>query len=299
MAVRDNVRSEVKGTRKKSVWFRLISGVWQFAQRKPLGAFSAFLLFAMIMIAIFGTWLTPYDPLTQNLRERLQPPSLNHLAGTDQFGRDIFSRLIIGTRTAMIIGISATFIGKTLGTLVGVFSAYAGKKTDMAIQRVMDTWQALPDLVLVIAFVAVLGASIPNLIIAIAIPGLSSPNRIARSVTLSIKQFQFTEAARAIGASPMRIIFHHILPNCLAVYLIMLSSGLGGAIMAESSLGFLGLGVPPPHPAWGASLNEAMRIHGAPWTAIFPGLAISAAIFAANLLGDALRDIWDPRLKRL
>lgn len=299
MAVRDNVRSEVKVTGKKSIRLRLFSGVWQFAQRKPLGAFSAFLLFTMIIVAIFGPWLTPHDPLTQNLRERLQPPSLNHLAGTDQFGRDIFSRLIIGTRTAMLIGITATFLGKTLGTLVGIISAYVGKKTDMAIQRVMDTWQALPDLVLIIAFIAVLGPSIPNLIIAIAVPGLSSPNRIARSVTLSIKEHQFTEAARAIGASPARIIFHHILPNCLAVYLIMLSSGIGSAIMAESSLGFLGLGVPPPHPAWGASLNEAMRIHGAPWTAIFPGIAISVAIFSANLLGDALRDMWDPRLKRL
>jgi len=289
---------EIKAVKLKG-WRRFFWGIWHFAQQKPLGAFCAFILFTMIIVGIFGPWLTPHDPLRQNLTERLQPPSLDHLAGTDQFGRDIFSRLIIGARTAMLIGFSATFLGKTLGTIIGIISGYAGRRADMIIQRVMDTWQAFPDLVLIIAFVAVLGASIPNLIIAIAIPGLSSPNRIARSITLSVKEFQFTEAARAIGASPVRIIFYHIAPNCMAAYLIMLSSGLGGAIMAESSLGFLGLGVPPPHPAWGASLNEAMRIHGAPWTAIFPGIAISAAIFAANLLGDALRDIWDPRLKKL
>lgn len=157
----------------------------------------------------------------------------------------------------------------------------------------------MPSLVLIIVFVAVLGASIPTLIIAITVPSITHPNRVARSVALSVKEHQFVEAARAVGASPWRVVFQHIVPNCLASYLIMLSAGLGGAIMSESSLGFLGLGVPPPHPAWGSSLNEAMRIHGAPWTAIFPGLAISAAIFAANLLGDALRDMWDPRLKRL
>lgn len=290
--------AEIKALELKG-WRRFFWNISQFAQKKPLGAFSAFILFTMIVIAIFGPWLTPQDPLLQNLKERLQPPSLQHLAGTDQFGRDIFSRLIIGTQTAMFIGITATVLGKTIGSLIGVISAYAGKKTDMIIQRIMDTWQALPDIVLIIAIVAVLGASIPNLIIAIAIPGLSSPNRMVRSIVLSIKEHQFVEAAKAVGASPMRIVFHHIVPQCMAIYLIMLSSGLGGAIMAESSLGFLGLGVPPPHPAWGASLNEAMRIHGAPWTAIFPGLAISAAIFAANLLGDALRDIWDPRLKKL
>jgi len=284
---------------KPSGWSRFYRGITEFVRAKPLGAFSAFLLICMILVAILGPWLTPYDPLTQNLKERLQPPSVNHLAGTDQFGRDILSRLIIGTQTAMLIGITATVIGKTTGVLIGIVSAYAGRKTDMAIQRVMDAFMAFPNLVLIIAFVAVLGNSITNLIIAIGVPMIPRPNRVSRSVALSVKEFQFVEAAKAVGASPTRIIFKHIVPNCVASYLIMLSAGLGGAIMAEASLGFLGLGVPPPHPAWGASLNEAMRIHGAPWTAIFPGVAISAAVFAANLLGDALRDVWDPRLKKL
>jgi len=299
MAVRDLSRQQVKAPKRKNILLRVLSGVWQFSQQKPLGAFSAFILITMILVAIFAPWLTPHDPLLQNLRERLQPPSLNHLAGTDQFGRDIFSRLIIGTQTAMLIGITATVFGKTTGVLIGIISAYAGRKTDMIIQRILDTFMAFPNLVLIIAFVAVLGASITNLIIAIAVPAMPRPNRVSRSIALSVKQNQFVEAAKAIGASPTRIVLRHIVPQCMAAYLILLSSGLGAAIMAESSLGFLGLGVPPPHPAWGASLNEAMRIHGAPWTAIFPGLAISAAIFAANLLGDALRDIWDPRLKRL
>lgn len=284
---------------RPSRWKRFFRGIAEFVRAKPLGAFSAFILITMILVAIFGNWLTPYDPLLQNLKDRLQPPSLNHLAGTDQFGRDIFSRLIIGCQTAMLIGWISTLIGKTSGVLIGIVSAYAGRKTDMAIQRIMDAFMAFPNLVLIIAFVAVLGNSITNLIIAIAVPAIPRPNRVARAVALSVKEHQFVEAARAVGASPARIVFRHIVPNCLASYLILLSAGLGAAIMAESSLGFLGLGVPPPHPAWGASLNEAMRIHGAPWTAIFPGVAISAAIFAANLLGDAMRDIWDPRLKKL
>lgn len=298
MLVRDASQESIKALELKG-WRRFFWNIWRFAQYKPLGAFSAFIMFTMILVAILGPLLTPYDPLLHNLRDRLSPPSLEHLAGTDQFGRDILSRLIIGARLAMFIGISAALIRVTSGSIIGIVSAYGGKKTDMVIQRFMDTFQAFPDLVLIIAFVAVLGPSIPNLIIAIAVPGIPGPNRVTRSIALSVKEHQYVEAARAVGASPARIIFHHIVPQCIAAYLVLLSGSLGGAIMAESSLGFLGLGVPPPHPAWGASLNEAMRIHGAPWVAIFPGLAISAAIFAANLLGDALRDIWDPRLKRL
>ncbi|RJQ39214.1 MAG: ABC transporter permease [Dehalococcoidia bacterium] len=286
-------------TAKPSRWLRSARAIWRFSQDYPLGALSAFILFTMIMIAILGPLLTPYDPLTQNLRERLQPPSLAHLAGTDQFGRDIMSRLIIGARMAMFIGFTASISRITIGGIIGIISAYAGKKTDMIIQRFMDTFQAFPNMVLIIALIAVLGPSIPNLIIAITVPGLPGPNRLTRSITLSVREHQFIEAARSIGATPARIIFLHIVPQCVAAYLILWSGSLGGAILAESSLGFLGLGVPPPHPAWGASLNEAMRIHGAPWTAIFPGLAITAAVFAANLLGDALRDVWDPRLKRL
>ncbi|MFH0941876.1 MAG: ABC transporter permease [Chloroflexota bacterium] len=298
MPVRDVSQESIRALELKG-WRRFFWNIWQFAQYKPLGAFSGFILFTMIMVAILGPLLTPYDPLSHNLPERLSPPSLEHLAGTDQFGRDILSRLIIGTRLAMFIGITAASLRVTSGAIVGVISGYAGKKADMVIQRFMDTFQAFPDLILIIAFIAVLGPSIPNLIIAIAVPGIPGPNRVMRSIALSVKEYQFVEAARAVGASPARIIFRHIVPQCIAAYLILLSGSLGGAIMAESSLGFLGLGVPPPHPAWGASLNEAMRIHGAPWVSIFPGIAISAAIFAANLLGDALRDIWDPRLKRL
>lgn len=299
MAVQEASQKTARAPKKKHALIRLLLGIWHFAQDKPLGAFSGFLLFTMVLVAILGPLLTPYDPLMQNLKERLQAPSIAHLAGTDQFGRDILSRLIIGARMAMFIGWSATLLRVVAGMLIGVVSAYAGKKSDMVIQRFMDTFQAFPDLILIIAFIAVLGPSIPNLIIAIAVPSIPGPNRIARSIALSVKEQQFVEAARAVGASPIRIIFYHIMPQCLAAFLIVVSAGLGGAIMAEASLGFLGLGVPPPHPAWGASLNEAMRIHGAPWTAIFPGVAISIAIFAANLLGDALRDIWDPRLKRL
>ena len=296
--MRDGSAEAVTALKLKG-WRRFLRSIWEFIQYKPLGAFSAFILLTMIMVAVLGEWLTPYDALVHDLPNRLAAPSWEHLCGTDQFGRDILSRLIIGTQLAMLISISATFLMQTTGTVIGIISAYAGGKADMIIQRFMDTFMAIPNLVLVIAIVAVLGASIPNLIIAIAVPSIPSPNRVARSIALSVKEHQFVEAARAVGASATRIIFRHIAPQCVAAYLILFSGGLGSAILAESSLGFLGLGVPPPAPAWGASLNEAMRIHGAPWVAIFPGIAISMAVFATNLLGDALRDIWDPRLKRL
>ena len=298
MLVRDGSAEAIAALKLKG-WRRFLRSQWEFIQYKPLGAFSAFILLTMMMVAALGPLLTPYDCLAHDLPNRLAAPSWEHLCGTDQFGRDILSRLIIGTRLAMLISISATFLMQTTGTVIGIISAYAGGKADMIIQRCMDTFMAIPNLVLIIAIVAVLGASIPNLIIAIAVPSIPSPNRVARSIALSVKEHQFIEAARAVGASAPRIIFRHILPQCVAAYLILFSGGLGSAILAESSLGFLGLGIPPPHPAWGASLNEAMRIHGAPWVAIFPGIAISLAVFATNLLGDALRDVWDPRLKRL
>jgi peptide/nickel transport system permease protein len=271
-----------------------------FARAKPLGMAAAIVFIIMIIVAIVGPWITPYDPLETNVRARLLAPSWEHLAGTDNLGRDVFSRLIDGTRIAILIGVTASFIGSTIGVLVGVISGYLGGKFDLYFQRVMDMIMAFPYLILAIAIMAVLGGSIQNVIFAIAFPMIPTGNRIARSIAISVREAAFIEAARSLGAKQVRIIFRHVLPNAIAAYLIVLTAALGASILSEASLSFLGLGVPPPHPSWGRALNEAMSyFYNAPWLAIFPGVAISLAVFSANLFGDALRDIWDPRLKRV
>ncbi len=274
--------------------------MWDFARAKPLGAVAAVIFFLMLLIAIIGPFITPYDPLSTAVMERLQSPNPEHWFGTDHLGRDILSRLIAGTQTALLIAVTASFVGTTLGMLIGIFSGYIGGRFDLILQRFMDMIMAFPTLILAVAIVAVLGSSIPNVIIAIAVPMIPRANRIGRSVAMTVREFTFIEAARSVGVKEIRIIFRHVLPNCTAAYLIILTSALGMSILAEASLSFLGLGIAAPHPAWGRELYESMRyFYASPWTAIFPGLMISLAVFGANLFGDALRDIWDPRLKRL
>jgi peptide/nickel transport system permease protein len=261
---------------------------------------AAIVFLLMILVAIFGQWMTPHDPLDTDVRNRLQGPSWNNFMGTDNLGRDVFSRLVAGTRIAILIGVVASFLGSTIGALLGVVSGYLGGKFDLYFQRLMDMIMAFPYLILAIAIMAVLGGSIQNVIFAIAFPMIPSGNRIARSVAISVRESTFIEAARSLGARQTRIILRHVLPNAVAAYLVTLTSALGASILAEASLSFLGLGVPPPHPSWGRALNEAMSyFYNAPWLAIFPGIAISLAVFSANLFGDALRDVWDPRLKRV
>jgi len=254
----------------------------------------------MLIVAIFAPWIAPTDPTWTDVMNRLQSPSMEHWMGTDELGRDVLSRVIYGARISALVGIGATALGTTVGAILGLISGFLGGRTDMFMQRIMDMVLAFPSLIMAIAIMAVLGPSTINVIMAIAIPAIPRANRVVRSVALSVKQFQFIEAAKAVGGSPLRIIFRHVLPNSMASYLIVATSMLGGAIMIEASLSFLGLGVPPPEPSWGRSLSEAMwYYYGSPWLAIFPGLAISVLIFSANMLGDALRDVWDPRLKRL
>jgi len=271
-----------------------------FFRDKPLGAVGGVIFVFMLIVAIFAPWIAPTDPTWTDVMNRLQSPSLAHWMGTDELGRDVLSRVIYGARISALVGIGATVAGTTVGAILGLISGFAGGRTDMFMQRIMDMVLAFPALIMAIAIMAVLGPSIVNVIVAIAIPAIPRSNRVVRSVALSVKQFQFIEAAKAVGASPARVIFRHMLPNSMAAYLIVATSMLGGAIMIEASLSFLGLGVPPPEPSWGRSLSEAMwYYYGSPWLAIFPGIAISVLIFSANMLGDALRDVWDPRLKRL
>jgi peptide/nickel transport system permease protein len=277
--------------------------VWQalslFVRRKPLGAIGALILFTFIFVAIFAPWLATHDPDLNNYRARVKPPSTEHWFGTDNFGRDIYSRAVYGARISMYVGILATLIGTSIGALTGLVSGFLGGKIDQLVQRFADVMFTIPGLVLAMAIVTMLGPSMLNVVIAIAIPRIPDTNRVIRSAVLSVKESLYVDAAHAIGCANWRIMLQHILPNVTAPYIVIASAGLGGAILVEASLSFLGLGVPPPAPSWGRMLStEGMRFfETAVWMAIFPGVFISAAVFGANLFGDALRDVLDPKLR--
>ncbi|MDP2952276.1 MAG: ABC transporter permease, partial [Chloroflexota bacterium] len=244
--------------------------------------------------------IAPYDPLLINYQATFTPPGGNYWVGTDDFGRDLLSRIIHGSRISIYVGVLAVILGPTTGALIGLISGYAGGKTDLIVQRFMDILVSFPLLILAIAIVAALGPSTTNAVIAIALVLVPYGCRVIRSSVLSLKAMTYVDAARAMGCPPWRILFIHILPNCLAPYVILASMQLGQAILIEASLGFLGLGTPPPAPSWGSMLSGAGRqfVEVAPWMAIYPGIAITSAVFGANLLGDALRDVWDPKLRR-
>jgi peptide/nickel transport system permease protein len=273
--------------------------VHKFIVTKPLGAIGGGIIVLMALAAIFAEVIAPYNPYEIDVALQFGPPNLAHWFGTDEFGRDVLTRLIYGARIALFIGFAASFLGCTGGALVGVVSAYLGGKTDLIVQRVMDVLLAFPLLILALAIVSVLGRSIPNLILAIAIPMIPRTARIIRSSALSIKENMYVEAARAVGSPHQRVIVRHILPNIMAPYLVMLTAQLGSAILVEASLSFLGLGTAEPTPSWGLMLSGSAPLYAekAPWMAVFPGLAISLAVFGFNLFGDSLRDALDPKLR--
>jgi peptide/nickel transport system permease protein len=278
---------------------RWLTASLDFARRRPLGAAGAVIVALMLLTAVFATMIAPYDPLAVDFGGMLAPPSADHWLGTDAFGRDVLSRLIYGSRTALIVGFGAAFLGATLGAVFGVASAYFAGRIDLYMQRVMDVFISFPLIILALAMVAILGNNLPNLIAAITIPMIPRSALVIRSSALSIREMPYVDAARAAGFRHARIILRHMLPNVMAPYLIMLTAFLGQAILLEASLSFLGLGVQEPTAAWGLMLRGAavQFAETAPWMAIFPGLAISLAVFAFNLFGDSLRDALDPRLR--
>jgi peptide/nickel transport system permease protein len=273
--------------------------VVDFCRRRPLGAIAAGIIVVMLVVAVAAPLIAPYDPLAVDFGAMLAAPSGEHWLGTDSFGRDVLSRLIYGSRTALLVGFGASIIGATLGALLGVASAYFAGRVDLYLQRVMDIFISFPLIILALALVAILGNSLPNLITAITIPMIPRCALVIRSSALSIREMPYVDAARAAGFGHGRIILRHMLPNVMAPYLIMLTAFLGQAILLEASLSFLGLGVQEPIPAWGLMLRGAAVefAEAAPWMAISPGLAISLAVFAFNLFGDSLRDALDPRLR--
>lgn len=273
--------------------------VADFARRRPLGALGAAVVAVMIAVGVFAPWLAPYDPLAINFGAMLAAPSADHWLGTDAFGRDVLSRIIYGSQTAMIVGFGAAFVGATLGAVLGVGSAYFGGRVDLYLQRVMDVFISFPLIILALAIVAILGNALHNVIAAITIPMIPRAALVIRSSALAIREMPYVDAARAAGFGHARIILRHMLPNVMAPYLILLTAFLGQAILLEASLSFLGLGVQEPIAAWGLMLRGAavQFAETAPWMAIFPGLAISLSVFAFNLFGDSLRDALDPRLR--
>jgi peptide/nickel transport system permease protein len=278
--------------------------VWQFVKAQPLGFAGLLVILVYVAMAVFARTIAPFDPEEIDFAAMLSRPGAEHIFGTDQYGRDVFSRLVYGARTALAVGILSSLFGCTLGALIGAASGYFGGRIDTFVQRIVDILLAFPIIVLAMVVIAVLGkkqvAGIDtNLIAAIALPIIPKMARIARSSTLSIAAMPYIDAARAAGFGHTRIIVRHIMPNIIAPYLIMVTAFIAQAILLEASLSFLGLGVTEPTPAWGLMLSGASAdfYKDAPWMILFPGLAITFAVFAFNMFGDSLRDWLDPKMK--
>ncbi|PYN32502.1 MAG: hypothetical protein DME01_21500 [Candidatus Rokuibacteriota bacterium] len=278
--------------------------VWRLVRRKPLGAVSAMIILGLVVVALLAPVLAPRDPFLFNLNERglpirMQAPTPAFPLGTDPLGRDVLSRIIYGARISLIVGLASVIIGTLLGTVLGLVSGYWEGTLDQIIQRGVDTTMAIPGIVLALAVMSVLGQSLTNIILVIALVIAPGASRVVRGTVLTVKQHTFIDAAQALGASPGRIVARHVLPNVFAPILVIATVWLGNAIVIEAALSFLGLGTPPPTPTWGAMLSGEGRrnLETAPYLAIFPGVAISLVVLAFNMLGDALRDLLDPRLR--
>ena len=265
----------------------------------PLGAFGAAVLLVMTVAALGAPWLAPYDPLATDYAKVIRPPSVEHWLGTDHFGRDVLSRLIFGARTALLVGFASSVVSATLGSLVGAATAYFGGTTDLLVQRLTDILLSFPLIILAIAVVAVLGAGTGQVIAAIIVPMVPRAARVVRASALAVCQTPYMEAAHSLGMGHLRVIGRHLLPNVAAPYLVLLTAFLAEVIVLEASLSFLGLGVVEPTPAWGLMLRDfaGHYAEAAPWLPLAPGLAISLGVFGFNLLGDAVRDALDPRLR--
>ncbi len=273
--------------------------VIDLVRKHPLGAAGAAIVIAMILTAIFADYITVYDPEAVKFEDMLTAPDDQYILGTDQFGRDVLTRLIYGARTALFIGLTAGFLGATIGLVLGVASAYFGGRFDLIFQRVMDVFLAFPLIILALAILATLGAGIENVILAIVIVKISLCARVVRSNALAIRTMPYVDAARALGYSHARIILRHMVPNVMAPYLIILTYYIGEAILLEAALSYLGLGLQEPTPSWGLMLQGGAEEYAesAPWLAVWPGVAISLVVFGFNVFGDALRDILDPKLR--
>jgi ABC-type dipeptide/oligopeptide/nickel transport system permease subunit len=278
---------------------RIGGGLRTFVRRSPMSACWGVIVALIIGMAVAAPVLAPYPPLKSDFRAMTKPPTERHVFGTDQIGRDTLSRIIYGSRASLTVAVAAVVLGTTLGAFWGLASGYFGGRFDMISQRLMEFLQSFPDLILAMAIAMALGAGFGTVIVAIAITRIPFGGRVIRSVVLSLKERAFVEAARGLGASHGRMMLRHILPQCIAPYLVLATTHLGVAIIIEASLGFLGVGIPPPQPTWGNMLADSLNAGLVPpwWLVLFPGGAITLTVLAFNLLGDGVRDVLDPRLR--
>jgi peptide/nickel transport system permease protein len=280
---------------RRSIWATIL----RFCRREPLGAFGMAIVLVMAIAGFSAEWIAPYNPTANDFAAMTEAPSWAHWLGTDQFGRDLLSRIIFGARTALIVGLTSAFVGGVAGLVLGVGSAYFGGTIDLVLQRVFDIVMAFPLIIMALAVVAIFGTGVHNVIVAITIPLIPRCARVVRSSALAIREVPYVDAARACGYSHARIILRHMVPNVVAPFLIMITAFVGQAILAEASLSYLGLGVQEPVAAWGLMLQGGAEEYAstAPWIAIFPGVAIMLSVLGVNLFGDALRDELDPKLR--
>jgi peptide/nickel transport system permease protein len=280
---------------------RSLRAVTLFCRRKPLGAVGGIIVLVMLVMALGADWIAHY-PYDQSIAgARMKPPGPQFWMGTDNLSRDMWSRVVYGARVSVTVGFATIALGTVMAVAIGISSAYVGGGYDMLVQRVVDAWMSFPYLVIILSIMAVLGPGLLNVILSLSILVAASGARVIRGAALSVMQNAYLEAAHAMGLGHLRIVLRYVLPNVMATVLILATIGLAAVILAESSLSFLGFGVPPPYPSWGAMLSGSGRsyMYRAPWMALWPGLAISLAVFGFNMLGDALRDVLDPRLRGL
>ena len=278
-------------------WTRLA----QFAKGKPLGALGGMVVLALVLIALLAPVLTTTDPVAQDADSILLSPGVDHWLGTDNLGRDLWSRIAHGARVSLGVGFVSIALGSAIGGLAGLAGGYYGRLADAVLQQVSDALMSFPTLVLALGIVAILGASVTNVVVAIALVQAPRVARVVRSQALAVKSREYVVASRLLGAGNVHVMAKHVLPQCIAPFIVIFTNALGIAIVLEASLSFLGLGVPAPEPSWGGMLAGPGRdyFNVAPWMAIWPGLAISLSVYGFNLLGDALRDVLDPRQRLL
>jgi len=289
----------VNGAGPSRGFVRWVVGLGRFARRKPLGALGGILVVAMLLMAGFAERIAPYGYDESVRGARMKAPGAAHWLGTDNLSRDMWSRIVYGARVSITVGFLTVLLSTVVATAIGVSSGYFGGPFDIVVQRVVDAWMSFPYLIIVLSVMSVLGPGLLNVVLSISVIAAAINSRVIRGATLSVAQNAYVEAARALGCGHPRILLRHILPNVMPTVIILATIGLGAVILAESALSFLGFGVPPPYPSWGAMLSGSGRTYmfRAPWMAIWPGVAISLAVFGFNMLGDALRDVLDPRLR--
>ena len=277
----------------------LLQGLLRFTRNKPLGAIMGIIIVLVVLMSVFANVISPYHPLDTNPIMAREPPDREHWMGYDEVGRDVLSRVIFGSRISLIVGITSVVFGTVLGSLWGLASGYLGGKFDLITQRAVEVWMSFPSLVLALSLLVVLGAGLHTVIIAVAFTRVPYGVRVIRSVAIAVKEFMYVDAARSIGASEMRVMLRHVLPNCIAPFLIIMTAHIGTAIIVEASLGFLGIGIPPPTASWGNMLGSAVgqAINPHWWRIVYPGVAIVITVLSFNIFGDAIRDVLDPRLR--